>query len=60
MDEAGLCGLDVNSVNSSSNYFAYFCIPANKTLLHQKRMSTVDRSHLQQQTVENNCKNEPC
>jgi hypothetical protein len=38
----------------------YLCIPASKTMLHQKRMSIVDQSHLQQQTVETNCKNEPC
>jgi hypothetical protein len=47
LDGAGLCGLDVDSVNSSSGYFAYLCMPASETMLHQKRMSIADRSHLQ-------------
>jgi hypothetical protein len=34
---AGLRGLDVDSVNSSSDYFAYVCIPAIEATLHQKR-----------------------
>jgi hypothetical protein len=42
LDGAGLCGLDVDSVNSSRDYFVYLCIPANETTLHQKRMSIVD------------------
>jgi hypothetical protein len=60
MDGAGLRGLDVDSVNSCSDYFAYLCIPASETKLHQNRMSTADQSHHQQQTAETSCKNEPC
>jgi hypothetical protein len=60
LDGAGLRGLDVDSVNSSSDYFAYFYIAASETKLHQKRMSIAARSHLGQQTVETNCKNETC
>jgi hypothetical protein len=51
LDLAGFRGLDVDSVNSSSSYFAYLCIPACETSLHQKRMSIADRSHLRRQTV---------
>jgi hypothetical protein len=51
-------GLDVDSVNSSSNYLAYLCIPASETTLHQKRMSGADRSHFSWKNVETNCKNE--
>jgi hypothetical protein len=36
LDGAGLNGLDVDSVNSSSDYFAYLCILPNNTTLHQK------------------------
>jgi hypothetical protein len=57
---AGLHGLDVDSVNSSIDYFAYLYIPASETTLHQKRMSIAYRSHLRRQTVETNCKNESC
>jgi hypothetical protein len=39
LDGAGLRGLDVDSVNSSSDYFEYLCIPGSETTLHQKRMS---------------------
>jgi chitinase len=39
MDEAGLDGLDVDLVNSSSDYFATSCIPSSETTLHQKKMS---------------------
>jgi hypothetical protein len=46
LDGARLHGLDVDSVNSSSDYFVYLCIPASETMLHQKRMPIVDRSHL--------------
>jgi hypothetical protein len=56
MDKAGLRGLDVDSVNFSRDHFAYLCIPASETTLHQKRMSSVDQSHLRWQTVETNCK----
>jgi hypothetical protein len=59
-DGAGLRGLDVDSVNSSSDYFEYVYIPASETILHQKRMSNADRSHLRRQTVETNRINEPC
>jgi hypothetical protein len=52
--------LDVDSVNSSCDYFAYLCIPSSETTLHQKGMSIADRSHLWRQTAETNCKNEPC
>jgi hypothetical protein len=38
----GLYGLDMDSMNSSSNYFVHLCIPASGTTLHQKRMSIVD------------------
>jgi hypothetical protein len=38
--------LDVDSVNSSSNYFMYLCIASSETTLHQKRMSTADRSDI--------------
>jgi hypothetical protein len=41
LDGAGLCELDVDSVNSSINYFAYLCIPASETTLHQKRISSM-------------------
>jgi hypothetical protein len=34
-------------------------MPASETILHQKRTSIADRSHLQQQTVETNCKMNP-
>jgi hypothetical protein len=47
LDGAGLRGLDMDSVNSSSNYFAYLCIPASETTFLQKRMSIADQSHLQ-------------
>jgi hypothetical protein len=40
LDEAGLRGLDVDSMNPSSDYFAYLCIPASETALHQKRIWT--------------------
>jgi hypothetical protein len=59
MDGAGLRGFHVDSVNSGNDYFAYLCIPANETTLHQKRMSIADRAHLRRQTVETNCKSEP-
>jgi hypothetical protein len=36
---ARLRGLDVDSVNTSSGYFSYLCIPASQTMPHQKRMS---------------------
>jgi hypothetical protein len=36
LEGAGLRGLDVDSANSSSDYFAYLCIPASETTLHQK------------------------
>jgi hypothetical protein len=52
-------GLDVDSVNSSSDYFAYLCISASETKFRQKRMSIVAQSHLQQQNVETTCKTEP-
>jgi hypothetical protein len=45
LDGAGLHGLDVDSVNSSSDYFAYLYIPASETMLHQRRMSIADRSY---------------
>jgi hypothetical protein len=35
MDGAGHRGLDVDSVNSSSDYFAYLCIAGSETTLHQ-------------------------
>jgi hypothetical protein len=60
VDGAGLRVLEVDSVNSSSDYFAYLCIPASETTLHQKRIPIVGRSHFQRQTVETNCRNEPC
>jgi hypothetical protein len=60
VDGAGLRGLDVESFNSSTNYFAYLCIPASETTLYQKRMIVVDQCHLQRQAVETSCKNEPC
>jgi hypothetical protein len=41
-DGAGLCGLDVDSVNSSSDYFAYLYIPVSETMLHQRRMLVGD------------------
>jgi hypothetical protein len=44
---AGLHGLDVDSVNSSSDYFAYLCSPASETTFHQKIISIADQSHLQ-------------
>jgi hypothetical protein len=57
---AGLRELDVDSVNSSGDYFEYLCITASETTLHQKRMPITDRLHLGRQTVETNCKYEPC
>jgi hypothetical protein len=60
LDGAGVRGLDVDSMNTSNDYFAYLCIPASETTLHQKTMSIVDPSHLRRQTAETNCKNEPC
>jgi hypothetical protein len=42
LDGAGLRGLDVDSLNTSSDYFAYLCIPANETTLHQKEMPIAD------------------
>jgi hypothetical protein len=52
-------GLDVDSVNFSCDSFAYLRIPGSESTLHQKIMSTADRSHLLRQTVETNCKHEP-
>jgi hypothetical protein len=52
LHRAGLHGLNVDSLNSSSDYFAYLFIPSSETTLHQKRMSIADQSHLQQHTVE--------
>jgi hypothetical protein len=49
--------LDMDSVNSSSDYFVYLRIPASETMLQQKRMSTADKSHLRWHTVESKCKN---
>jgi hypothetical protein len=43
-------------VNSSSDYFAYLYSPTSERMLHQKRISVADWSHLRQQTVETNCK----
>jgi hypothetical protein len=60
LERTGLRGLDVHSVNSSSDNFVYLCIPASETTLHQKRMSNADRSHLRRQNVETDRKNEPC
>jgi hypothetical protein len=60
LDGAGLRGFHVDSVSFSSYYFVYLCIPACETTRHQKRMSIADRPHLRWQTVETNCKNEPC
>jgi hypothetical protein len=60
LDGAGLHGSDVDSVDSSSDYFAHLCIPESETTLHQKRMSIANRSHLRRQTIETNYKNEPC
>jgi hypothetical protein len=37
LDGVGLRGLDVDSVNPSSDYFAYLCIPASEITLLQKR-----------------------
>jgi hypothetical protein len=36
-------------VNSSSDYFVYLYIPASETMLHQKRMSVADWSHVRRQ-----------
>jgi hypothetical protein len=47
LDGAGLNGLDVDSVNTRNDYFAYLSIPASEVMLHQKTVSIVDRSHLQ-------------
>jgi hypothetical protein len=54
LNGAGLRGLDVDCVKSSSDYFAYLCIPSSETTLHWKRMShsTTD--------LETNYKNESC
>jgi hypothetical protein len=46
LDEAGRRGLDVHYVNSSGDYFAYLCIPASETTLHQEKMSIADRYRL--------------
>ena len=46
------------SLNSSSNTFSNLCITASEPMLHQKRMSIGDQSHLQWCTVETNWKNE--
>jgi hypothetical protein len=40
-----LNGLDVDSVNSTSDYFAYLCIPVSKTKLHQKGMPIAGQFH---------------
>jgi hypothetical protein len=37
LDGAGLRGVDADSVNYSSDYFAYLCIPASESTLHQKK-----------------------
>jgi hypothetical protein len=47
LDVAGLRLLVVDSVNSSSDYFGYVCVPASETTFHPKRVSIVDRCHLQ-------------
>jgi hypothetical protein len=44
LDGAGFHGLDMDSLNSISDYFAYLYIPASETTLHQKRMSIADRT----------------
>jgi hypothetical protein len=44
LDGAGLRGLDVDSVTSSSDYFAYLYIPASETMLHQKRINCLSIS----------------
>jgi hypothetical protein len=59
LDRAGLRGLDVDSVSSTSDYFACFCIPASETTLQQERMSVAHGSQLRRQTVETSCKSEP-
>jgi hypothetical protein len=46
LDGEGLSWLDVDSVNSGIDYFAYLCVPASETTLYQKRISIADRSHL--------------
>jgi hypothetical protein len=38
LDGARLHGLDVDSVNSSSNYYSYLCILASEIMLDHKRM----------------------
>jgi hypothetical protein len=60
VDGAELGGLDVDSMSSSIDYFAYLCIAASETTLHEKRMLIADRSHLRRRTVETSCKNELC
>jgi hypothetical protein len=47
LDGLGLRRFDVDSVNTSSDHFAYLYNPASETMLHQKRMSNADRAHLQ-------------
>jgi hypothetical protein len=56
----GLHGEIVDSMDSSSNYFVFLCSPISETSFHWERISIADRSHLRRQTVETNCKNEPC
>jgi hypothetical protein len=57
LPEGQASGVDVESMNSNSYYFAYLYIPASETMPHQKRMSIADQSCLRRQTVEINCKN---
>jgi hypothetical protein len=42
LDGAGLRGLHVDSVNSSSDCFTYLSIPASEITRHQDRMSIAD------------------
>jgi hypothetical protein len=42
VDGAGLGELDVHSVNSSSDYFAYLFMTASETIHHLKRLSIAD------------------
>jgi hypothetical protein len=46
VENVGLRVSDMDSVNSGSDYFAYLCTPASEITIHQKRISTADRSHL--------------
>jgi hypothetical protein len=54
MGGAGSHGLDMDCINSSSDYYVSLCMPARGTTHHQKIMSNAEQSHFWWQTAEMN------